>query len=143
MLKGFEMYVSHTHSLTHSLHHSLHHSLTHSITNSFIHSLTHSFIHFIHSLTHSLTHSLHHSLHHSLAHPLSSLTNPITLSCTDWLPGRSASPNIYWLYMTELALYCHSIYATLYLEAAQKDFVVLMIHHFVTIALIGYSHAIG
>ena len=44
--------------------------------------------------------------------------------------------------MFELGLYVHSIYATLFIEVIRRDFAVQLIHHVVTILLLGYSFSV-
>ena len=60
----------------------------------------------------------------------------------DFIPGLSIPSDVYWLYMFELGLYVHSIYATLFIEVVRRDFVVQLIHHIVTILLLGYSFSV-
>ena len=43
----------------------------------------------------------------------------------------------YWL---QLSFYLHSVYGTLYMDAWRKDSIVMLIHHFITMALIGFSY---
>lgn len=47
--------------------------------------------------------------------------------------------DIYILYMAELSFYLHSVYATLALDAWRKDSGVMLLHHAVTLVLIGIS----
>ena len=59
-----------------------------------------------------------------------------------WTLGISVPAPIYWLYVVEIAFYLHSAYAMIFIEIVRRDFTVMMIHHFVTIALLGYSLAV-
>ena len=130
------------HSLTHPLTHSPIHSLTQSLPHPSTYSITHSPIH-SYSLTHPPTHTL--SLTHSLTHSLfsHSLTRSFSLSLSlDWIPGLPVDPAVYWLYMLQLGFYIHCVYASVFLETIRRDIVLLMLHHFITLALLGYSYAV-
>lgn len=59
-----------------------------------------------------------------------------------WRPGYPLDPLLYWLYVFELGFYIHCIYATIYIETIRRDFVVLMLHHFLTISLLLFSYAV-
>ena len=45
------------------------------------------------------------------------------------------------LYFIECGFYLHSIYATLYMDTVRKDFMVMIIHHVLTMTLITFSYA--
>ena len=49
--------------------------------------------------------------------------------------------DIKWLYFVECGFYLHSIYATLYMDEKRKDFLVMLIHHVLTMTLIIVSYA--
>lgn len=49
--------------------------------------------------------------------------------------------DVKFLYFIECGFYLHSIYATVYMDAVRKDFVVMLIHHVLTITLISISYA--
>ncbi len=57
----------------------------------------------------------------------------------DWAPGMDVPPEVYWLYMFEMGFYVHAIYSTIFIEVIRKDFVVMMLHHFLTLGLLSYS----
>ena len=63
-------------------------------------------------------------------------------SLLEWFIGASVKPAFYWLYMAEMGLYLHSIYALMYMETIKKDFWVMLMHHVVTLALLSYSYAL-
>ena len=48
--------------------------------------------------------------------------------------------DIAFLYYVECGFYLHSIYATLYMDEKRKDFVVMLIHHVLTLTLIIVSY---
>ena len=41
-----------------------------------------------------------------------------------------------------MGLYLHSVYATIFVEDIRKDFAIQLIHHILTLSLLGYSHMI-
>ena len=45
------------------------------------------------------------------------------------------------LYFLECAFYVHSIYATFCMDQIRKDFIAMIIHHVLTIALIMFSYS--
>jgi sphingoid base N-stearoyltransferase len=45
------------------------------------------------------------------------------------------------LYFIECGFYFHSVYATIYMDTKRKDFYVMLIHHFLTMALMIVSYA--
>jgi ceramide synthetase len=45
------------------------------------------------------------------------------------------------LYFIECGFYMHSLYATIFMDAWRKDFFVMILHHFLTMALIIASYA--
>lgn len=49
--------------------------------------------------------------------------------------------DIAFLYYVECGFYLHSIYATLYMDEKRKDFVVMLIHHVLTLVLITVSYS--
>lgn len=59
----------------------------------------------------------------------------------DWSLNMNVPDAIKWLYFIECGFYLHSIYATLYMDAKRKDFLVMLFHHFLTLALIIVSYA--
>lgn len=44
-------------------------------------------------------------------------------------------------YLLQGSFYCHSIYATIYMDTWRKDSVVMLVHHVVTLLLIASSYA--
>ncbi|XP_035669355.1 ceramide synthase 1-like [Branchiostoma floridae] len=59
---------------------------------------------------------------------------------TGWHKGMSIPTDIYALYLVQCSFYLHSIYAVLYMDAWRKDSVVMLIHHILTLSLIGFSY---
>lgn len=65
-----------------------------------------------------------------------------------WHPGAPVDASLRWLYIIQIGFYMHCAYATVFLETIRKDFVVLMLHHVLTILLLVFSfgaryHKIG
>lgn len=52
------------------------------------------------------------------------------------------SSGIHWLYMVQMGFYLHCAYATIYLETIRRDFVVLMLHHLLTLGLLMFSYVV-
>ncbi|XP_070546418.1 ceramide synthase 1-like [Ptychodera flava] len=50
--------------------------------------------------------------------------------------------DIYILYMYQLGFYVHSMYATFYMDTIRNDFLMMILHHFVTIFLIFFSYSV-
>ena len=63
----------------------------------------------------------------------------IFLLILDWIPGTPIPADIYLIYILQLGFYIHMIYATTYIETVRKDYFVQMLHHVLTLALLGYS----
>lgn len=61
---------------------------------------------------------------------------------SDWHPGVSIQPALHWLYMVQMGFYLHCAYATIYLETIRRDFVVLMMHHVLTLGLLMFSYIV-
>ena len=59
-----------------------------------------------------------------------------------WLPGTVVPSSTYWLYMVELGLYVHLVYATIFVEVIRKDFYVMLLHHGLTIAILYFSYGV-
>src|SRR5262249_31343131 len=59
----------------------------------------------------------------------------------EWHYGMSVGWDIYIIYLIQCSFYLHSVYATLYLDVWRKDSIVMLIHHFLTLSLIGFSYA--
>lgn len=60
----------------------------------------------------------------------------------DWYPGIPISRGIHWLYMVQMGFYIHCAYASIYLETIRRDFVVLMLHHILTLGLLMFSYIV-
>ena len=60
----------------------------------------------------------------------------------DWHPGIPISSGIHWLYMVQMGFYLHCAYASVYLETIRRDFVVLMMHHLLTLGLLMFSYIV-
>ncbi|XP_054837527.1 ceramide synthase 1 [Eublepharis macularius] len=58
----------------------------------------------------------------------------------DWRKGMEVPTDIAVAYLMQCSFYCHSIYASLYMDAWRKDSVVMLIHHVVTFVLIALSY---
>lgn len=61
---------------------------------------------------------------------------------SDWQPGIKVPTDIYILYVIEFGYYLHSCYAAVYMDHWRKDSLVMIFHHLLTMALIGFSYAI-
>lgn len=59
----------------------------------------------------------------------------------DWKSGMSVPIDIKIAYLIQGSFYGHSIYATIYMDAWRKDSLVMVVHHFITLALITFSYA--
>jgi hypothetical protein len=46
------------------------------------------------------------------------------------------------MYLVQGSFYLHSLYATLFMDCWRKDSVVMILHHFLTLALIAFSYGI-
>ena len=58
------------------------------------------------------------------------------------VPGITVEPSLYWLYMLQMGFYAHYVYASVFIETIRRDFTVLMIHHFLALGLLIYSHGV-
>ena len=70
------------------------------------------------------------------------VTLGIFLIPSGWHPGVSIQPALHWLYMVQMGFYLHCAYATIYLETIRRDFVVLMMHHVLTLGLLMFSYIV-
>lgn len=59
----------------------------------------------------------------------------------DWEIAMPIPYDIRLLYFAECGFYLHSVYATLFMDAKRKDFLVSMLHHVLTMTLITVSYA--
>lgn len=59
----------------------------------------------------------------------------------DWKSGMSVPTDIAIAYLIQGSFYGHSIYATVYMDEWRKDSLVMVVHHFITLALITFSYA--
>ena len=58
----------------------------------------------------------------------------------DWYPGIAVDDKaMYWLYMIQMGFYLHCAYASVYLETIRRDFIILMMHHVLTLGLLLFS----
>ena len=64
---------------------------------------------------------------------------------TDWsLNTKAILPfDLKIVYFAEASYYMHAVYATLFLDAKRHDTTVMVLHHFVTLALIIFSYILG
>ena len=67
---------------------------------------------------------------------------PSFVILTAWSADAVLEPSLYWLYMTQMGFYLHCSYASIYIETIRKDFVVLMIHHILTLGLLLFSYLV-
>lgn len=58
----------------------------------------------------------------------------------DWAIGMPIANEIKWVYVLECGFYVHSVYATLFMDEKRKDFVAMLIHHFLTLVLLIVSY---
>ena len=56
-----------------------------------------------------------------------------------WSSGMDIPMEIYVVYVSQVGYYSHCIYATLCLDLKQKDYHMMVLHHVITIFLIGFS----
>ncbi|XP_058256430.1 ceramide synthase 1 isoform X2 [Hemibagrus wyckioides] len=59
----------------------------------------------------------------------------------NWKSGMHVPLDIAFVYLIQGSFYGHSIYATIYMDAWRKDSAVMLLHHFITLALIAFSYA--
>lgn len=67
------------------------------------------------------------------------MTVPMTLP--GWSSGMAVPWDIAVAYLLQGSFYCHSVYATVYMDSWRKDSVVMLVHHVVTLLLIASSYA--
>ncbi|CAF1365976.1 unnamed protein product [Rotaria magnacalcarata] len=58
----------------------------------------------------------------------------------DWSPEMLIPFDIKLLYFVECGFYVHSIYATICMDLKRKDYLIMLVHHVLTIALISLSY---
>lgn len=58
----------------------------------------------------------------------------------DWVLGMEVPWDITLIYYIECGFYLHSIYGTLFMDEKRKDFIVMLVHHVLTIVLIVVSY---
>jgi len=59
-----------------------------------------------------------------------------------WTSTSEVPMEIYIAYLMQMSYYVHSVYGTIYMDQWRKDSIVMLIHHFLTMSLIGFSFAI-
>jgi ceramide synthetase len=59
-----------------------------------------------------------------------------------WTPGEAVDNSLRWLYIVQIGFYIHCAYATVYLETIRRDFLVMMLHHTLTISLLLFSYTV-
>uniref|UniRef100_A0AC35U229 TLC domain-containing protein n=1 Tax=Rhabditophanes sp. KR3021 TaxID=114890 RepID=A0AC35U229_9BILA len=70
--------------------------------------------------------------------------NPLSL-WKGWqtMEGQTVYWDIYFIYVSQCSFYLHSIYATWEMDTWKKDSTLMMVHHFVALALITLSYGSG
>jgi len=58
----------------------------------------------------------------------------------DWVIHMEVPHEIKWLYFVETGFYLHSVYGTLFMDEKRKDFLVMLIHHALTMLLLIFSY---
>lgn len=58
------------------------------------------------------------------------------------VPRVTGGPVVFWLYVTEIGFYLHCICGSILLDTRRRDFVVMTIHHVLTIFLLLFSYAV-
>lgn len=59
-----------------------------------------------------------------------------------WYKGMPIEQDIYVLYVIQAGFYLHAVYATVFMDQWRQDFILMILHHVVTIALIAFSFAV-
>lgn len=59
-----------------------------------------------------------------------------------WSVGMEVSNDIYCLYLVHFAFYLHSVYATIFMDPWRKDSIAMLVHHALTMSLLGFSYAV-
>jgi len=59
-----------------------------------------------------------------------------------WTVDIVVPTEIYIAYLMQMSFYMHSVHGTLYMDQWRKDSIVMLIHHFLTMTLIGFSYAV-
>ena len=65
----------------------------------------------------------------------------LSVSFLDWNVDDKIPGQIYLSYVIQLSWYIYGIYATLYVDVWRKDSHLMMLHHVVTLLLVGFSFA--
>ncbi|XP_033624722.1 ceramide synthase 1-like [Asterias rubens] len=58
-----------------------------------------------------------------------------------WYPGIEVPSLTYWAYAIQCSFYLHCFFATIFLDVWRKDSAMLVLHHVLTLSLIGFSYA--
>ncbi|CAM9991942.1 unnamed protein product [Lampetra planeri] len=61
---------------------------------------------------------------------------------TGWYVGMEVPSDIHLAYMLQGSFYLHSVYGTLCLDTWRRDSPVMILHHIITLSLIGFSYAL-
>lgn len=64
------------------------------------------------------------------------------LSTPGWYKGMPVAQDIYVVYVVQAGFYLHSIYATVFMDQWRRDFILMILHHILTFALLTFSFAI-
>ncbi|XP_074613865.1 ceramide synthase 1-like [Acropora palmata] len=59
-----------------------------------------------------------------------------------WYKGMPVAQDIYVVYVVQAGFYLHSIYATVFMDQWRRDFILMILHHILTFALLTFSFAI-
>eukprot|EP00117_Sycon_ciliatum_P000183 scpid78776/ scgid6355/ Ceramide synthase 1; LAG1 longevity assurance homolog 1; Longevity assurance gene 1 protein homolog 1; Protein UOG-1 len=59
-----------------------------------------------------------------------------------WYANMPINNVVYGLYIMQLGFYVHAVYGVLVLDARRKDTFIMVIHHIITLLLIGFSFAV-
>ena len=63
------------------------------------------------------------------------------LLLTGWYPAMEVPSLVYWAYAIQCSFYLHCFFATIFLDVWRKDSFMLIMHHVLTLNLIGFSYA--
>ena len=66
----------------------------------------------------------------------------IAVLYVDWKAGVEVEPEIYWLYMFQIGFYTHFLFASIFINVKRKDFLMIVVHHLLTISLLSWSYGV-